>query len=365
MKKILTLVLALAMVLALAAPAMAFTSDSTGSSSITPTLSLYLVDYSDNGFFGVATLPTADRGYATNEIVAAVAELSVPVGATTAAYNTLTFGGTNVSLNVTDNASGVLRSVSAGTLGTTSFTLSTTSNTLTFNPTTLVPTALTSAVTYKYLFFAKVTADNATLTANLTDGAGVGSTFDSTTSQTSLVLNGVTYTVTKNYNSSSGGYYDILVGTYTGYTGDNIRLYVNASYQTTGMAISTSSYSNVPLGVTVGGVLGYLNGSTVVTSTSDAEYIALMDVYNTIAKGVFGLDYFKIGNYLYDSFFTGFTSPSTLTATVAIKPWTAYVTVPDTVVVTPPKTGDAAGIMGFVMIALAAAAAVVVRKVRA
>ena len=200
------------------------------------------------------------------------------------------------------------------------------------------------------------------MSVTLTDGTGVGSftTPVAGVSSMDLVLAGVTYHVVKTFSSTTGGTYAITVGTKTGYTNDVIVLSVDSSNKTTGMAITavgTTTYT-APLGVTVGGVLGYVNGATIVTSATDAEYAALMDVYNTIVKGVFGLDYFKIGNYLYDSFFTGFTSASSITATVNIKPWVAYVTVPSTTVVTPPKTGDAAGIMGFVMIVLAAAAAV-------
>jgi hypothetical protein len=47
-------------------------------------------------------------------------------------------------------------------------------------------------------------------------------------------------------------------------------------------------------------------------------------------------------------------SAHTIIATVDIKPWTAYVTIPDVpdIIVDPPKTGDAASIMGVVMVAL-------------
>ena len=102
MKKILTIALALVMVLALAVPAMAFTGTTTATSTTAPKLSIYLVDYSDSGFFGIATLPAADRGYAKNEIVAAIAEIAVLKGTNMTGYAAPYFSGTNVSLDVTD-----------------------------------------------------------------------------------------------------------------------------------------------------------------------------------------------------------------------------------------------------------------------
>ena len=41
-------------------------------------LKIYLVEYDDNDLFGFVTLPESDRGYAKNEIVAAVVELDIP-----------------------------------------------------------------------------------------------------------------------------------------------------------------------------------------------------------------------------------------------------------------------------------------------
>ena len=362
MKKILTIVLALVMVLALAVPAMAFTGTTTASSTTAPKLSIYLVDYSDSGFFGLATLPAADRGYAKNEIVAAIVELAVLKGTDMSGYGTLAFSGTNATLNVTDNTPATVKTVGDPAPA---FTLSSDGYTLTRTALATNLTAATADTTYKWLFFAKVQADAAVLTAKLTDGAGIGSAFAEGT--LTLVLGGVPYTVTKTAVGTTGYTYGVAVGGTGTYAGASFVLSTDSNYKTTGMSIDPAgaAIASQNLGVTVGGVLGYVSGASVVTSATDATYTAVMNVYNDVVKGVFGLDYFKIGNYLYDSFFTGFTSAKTITASVAIKPWTAYVTVPSTTVVTPPKTGDAAGIMGFVMIVLAAAAAVVVKKVRA
>ena len=361
MKKFLTIAMALVMVLALAAPAMAFTGTTTATSATAPKLSIYLVDYSDSGFFGLATLPAADRGYAKNEIVAAIAEMAVLKGTDMSGYGALYFKGTNATLNVTDNTPAAVRTVGDPAPA---FTL-TDNYTLTRNALATNLTAATADTTYKWLFFAKVQADGAVLSVTLTDGAGVGAAFSNST--LTLVLGGVPYTVTKTAVGTTGYTYGVAVGGTGTYAGASFVLSTDSNYKTTGMSIDPAgaAIASQNLGVTVGGVLGYVSGASVVTSATDATYTAVMNVYNDVVKGVFGLDYFKIGNYLYDSFFTGFTSAKTITASVAIKPWTAYVTVPSTTVVTPPKTGDAAGIMGFVMIVLAAAAAVVVKKVRA
>ena len=296
MKKILTIVLALVMVLALAVPAMAFTGTTTASSTTAPKLSIYLVDYSDSGFFGLATLPAADRGYAKNEIVAAIVELAVLKGTDMSGYGTLAFSGTNATLNVTDNTPATVKTVGDPAPA---FTLSSDGYTLTRTALASTLTAATADTTYKWLFFAKVQADGAVLTAKLTDGAGVGAAFNGS-GVLSLVLGGIPYTVTKATVGTTGYTYTIAVGGTGTYAGASIVLSTDTNNKSTGMAINGSN-----LGVTVGGVLGYISGATIITSATDATYTAVMNVYNDVVKAVFGLDYFKIGNYLYDSFFTG------------------------------------------------------------
>ncbi|HOR12936.1 MAG TPA: hypothetical protein PKX46_03340, partial [Clostridia bacterium] len=96
--------------------------------------------------------------------------------------------------------------------------------------------------------------------------------------------------------------------------------------------------------------------------TSGTEYDAAMKIYNDTVVGVFKMDFKLMGNFLRDKFFTDLVSGKTLAVTVNIKPWTAYVKVPDNVVVNPPKTGAAASILGFVMVALAGASAVALKK---
>jgi hypothetical protein len=108
MKKFLSLMLALVLALGLAAPAMAFTSDDSAAEDHPYDLDIYLVEYEDNDFFGMISLPPSDRGYAKNEIVAAVVELYVPKDETILPeeYGISLFGGDYVSLHVTDNYDG-------------------------------------------------------------------------------------------------------------------------------------------------------------------------------------------------------------------------------------------------------------------
>lgn len=359
MKKFFTLMLALIMAFALAVPAMAFTSDTTDDDDSVPyELDIYLVDYEGDEFFGFVSLPEADRGYAVNEIVCAVVELYVPKTQDPYddGYSTLVFSGDNVSLNVTDN------NISGSTA-----TLQTV-----YGPTTFdwdgdeISYDLkdndfynTSNRTYKWMFFAKVTDDDASLSATLIDGKSSGS-FSSTASVSSIqvTLSGEDYTITKSKASSStSGTYKIYVET-GDYAGSTITINVSSTYKSTGMSIDpVGSTGNTVLGVTVGGVLGVYDDAVI--KTSGDLYEEIMDIYTDVAQDIFGLDYMLIGNYVRDSFFEDLTSASTVSATVEIEPWTAYVTVPDTVVVDPPKTGDASSLLGFAVIALAVAAAAV------
>ena len=60
-----------------------------------------------------------------------------------------------------------------------------------------------------------------------------------------------------------------------------------------------------------------------------------MDIYEDVVVDVFGMDYMLIGNYVRKSFFEDLVSADTIIATVNIEPWTAYVSVPDNIVVDP------------------------------
>lgn len=346
MKKFLTLVLALVMALAIALPAMAFTTDTSEAVRKPYELDVYLVEYDNDEFFGITSLPPSDRGYAKNEIVAAIVELFIPKDEDPSkdGYTKLDIGGNNVSFAVNETKKE----------GTGAWTLNpkgTPADGWTANV-----ASVTGKKTLKWLVFAKVTGDDASITAKLVDGSAPADLVAGT--PVAYTLGGVNYTVTKGTNSYT---IDVKSGDYKD---AQIVIKVDSKNKSTAMIIrATASSAEYPLGVTVGGALGIVDGGVVKTSGSD--YNAVMDIYEDVVKDVFGMDYMLIGNYVRDSFFTGLTSSDTISATVEIKPWTAYVTVPDNIVVDPPKTGDAASIVGFVMIVLAAAAVVAVKKVRA
>ena len=350
MKKFVTLVLALVMALAIALPAMAFTSDTTEASTASPyEVDVYLVEYDNDEFFGITSMPPSDRGYAKNEIVAAVVELFVPKDKDPydSGYRSIDVYGENVTFAVNETGT---KTANAPAL----VAKTTAADGWKY---TLVDNALNGKNTFKWLVFAKVTGDDASISVDLVDGAG--NTGFSSNSLT-VVLAGDSYTVAKSFNTTTGGNYAVTS------TEGNFKVFVDKNYKSTGLSVSTPTTpsSFYALGFTVGGQLGVVDTDGVV-KTSGTLYDNIMDVYTDVVKGVFGLDYMLIGNYVRDSFWTGLTSGDTLTATVEIKPWTAYVTVPDNIVVDPPKTGDAASIVGFVMIVLAAAAVVAVKKVRA
>ena len=354
MKKFLTLVLALVLAFGLTVPAMAFTSDdSAADDSIPYDLSIYLVEYDDNDLFGIVALPESDRGYAKNEIVAAVIELDIPedeiIGAGPGGdgYTVLEITGDNVSYDVTDvpvmnqdAIDDVLVMVSDVEDG------------------WHISTALMGDdVTYKFLVFAKVTDDDASMTAKLIDGTPA-SDFDD--GPVAVTLEGVNYTITKSAADPITGDFSYTIAVLTGdYAGSDILIDVDEDNVSLGMTLDDGHY-DFALGVNTDGELGLVK--LAVIDTSGDDYDDLMDLYEDVVVDVFGMDYFLIGHYVRDSFFEDLTSADTLVATVDIEPWTAYVTVPDNIVVDPPKTGDAASIMGFVMVALAGSSAVALKK---
>ena len=356
MKKLLTLLLVLVLALGLTVPAMAFTSDDTEDVDHPFDLSIYLVEYDDNDLFGLVALPESDRGYAKNEIVAAVVELYVPKGENPYPdYQQLAIEGEDVDFDVTDNHT-IITTDNVGPIG--PFQTDDLSDGGYYPLGANTFDASSKAKTFKALVFAKITGDEASITVKLVDGEGVDGFDDG---ELQVTLDGDLYTITKHGVGSDDGFYMIVDA-----DGNKIRLYVDDDNKTVGMAInpdeatSASLPNFIPLGVNTDNELGIVVGATVKTDGDD--YDAVMDVYEDVVDDVFGLDYFLIGNYLRDSFFEDLISADTITATVDIEPWTAYVTVPDNIIVDPPKTGDAASIMGFVMVALAGSSAVALRK---
>ena len=362
MKRILILALALVLALGLAVPAMAFTSDSEAADDSVPySLKIYLVEYDDNDLFGIVTLPESDRGYAKNEIVAAVVELDVPEDESPAAdgYLNLVFGGVNVDLEVVDND----LTYGVPVLGTTA-TLTTADGTDLFVYDSVEDRLVRVAganfaddETYKWMFFAKVEDDDAMLVAKLVDGTSSQEfdDADATPDQITITLEGVDYIIDRNANS----YVITIDDTDSDYDGAVITIDIDDDNVSEGMSIDDGTY-DFALGVNTKNELGIVKGAVIDTSGDD--YDAIMDVYEDVVVDVFGMDYFLIGNYVRDSFFEKLSSADTVVAMVEIQPWTAYVTVPDNIVVDPPKTGDAASIMGFVMVALSGAGVVALRK---
>ncbi len=370
MKKFLVLVLAFMLAFALAAPAMAFTSDEQDNDDTPYSLDIYLVEYDDDDLFGYVSLPPTDRGYAKNEIVAAVVELDVPEDEDPEDdYGFIEFGGDHVSLDVSDNDNGKL--ACAG------FDKSTDKFTYDDDEDVLARDVdgdflnTTKDKTYKWLFFAKVTGDDASLYAKMVDGDKdaefkpvQGESSNSNDLTLTLTLSGDDYDIVKHFDGGDVDYYTI-----EDEDGNIVYLYVNDKYKTTGMAIDLFGDSDddgaigpIALGVNTSGVLGVVEGAKILTSGH--KYDDVMDVYEDVCQDVFDFDYYNIGNYLRDSFFENMVSAHTIIATVDIKPWAAYVTIPDApdIIVDPPKTGDAASILGFVMVALSGAGAVALKK---
>lgn len=366
MKKLLTMLLVLLLSVGLAVPALAFTSDTSEEEDHPYDLKIYLVEYEDNDLFGFATLPPSDRGYAKNEIVAAVVELFVPEDEeiTHEEYGKLVFGGDNVDLDVADNYDNggnidLLENKAVSDEG-----VMTTNSELIDDEIRTDIISMPGENTYKWLFFAKVTDDDASLYAKLIDGIGVHKFFEG---RLNLTLSGVEYRVAR-FGAKPNGDFAYSIFVLSGdYEDAEIYLDVDKDYKTIGMTINPTGGDDeedyFPLGVNTKNELGIVDPDNPAKILTDGEdYDDVMDVYNDVVVDVFGLDYFKIGNYLRDSFFEDLVSGDTIVATVDIEPWTPYVTVPDVIVVDPPKTGDAANLIGSAMVLLSSAAAIVLKK---
>lgn len=352
MKKLLTLALALVLALSIAAPALAFTSNVPSNDNSVPfELDVYLVEYEDNDFFGITTLPPADRGYAKNEIVAAVAELYVPKNEDPAdteyGYTEIEFSGENVRFDVTDNTKPLITSnVDTAKIPGTDYTITSDEVSVKLDAGDLASTA---NKTYRWLVFAKVTGDDASITFALR------TTPEAFSSEGVLDLGD--YDVTKAAAGTGFTYTVSEDGT------DLFIITVDKNYKSTGLKIvdDGTSYTVVAL---ANGSLGFISGGSLVDKGSKL-YGNLMDIFEDVFEDEFGFDFALLGNVVNDDFFFDYIGSDDVEATVDIKPYTAVITVPDEVVVNPPKTGDAANILGFVMLALAAAAVAAVKKVRA
>jgi hypothetical protein len=95
-------------------------------------------------------------------------------------------------------------------------------------------------------------------------------------------------------------------------------------------------------------------------------YASLLAFYEEWFEGKLGFSAYNEGNLLNANVWGTIAAAAIdVSDTVDIEPWTAYVKVPENIVVDPPKTGEAASVTGFITLLLAAAAMVVVKKVRA
>lgn len=361
MKKFLTLVLALVMALALTVPAMAFTSVTPGDD--TPyELDIYLVEHEDDSFFGLVGMPPSDRGYAKNEIVAAIVEIAVPKDEDLADdFASLVLSGDNVSLKVVENDISGSTATLYTSKGNQPFQYKSSDDELSTAALATYDTT-DSKTTVKVLFFAKVTDDDATLTATLNaDDSSFGTLGASYSSMTNALIVG-DYVV--KHASNSFLVYD--KDSFDPNPADAVKLFeitVDKDNKTEDLFIYDEDGVKYLAVNPEGGVFYNAAGTTRVTNK--AVIRDLQAIYEDAFVDDFGFDFSLVGGVLKESFFTGINGADDIEATVEIKPWTAYVTVPDNIVVDPPKTGDAASIVGFVMIVLAAAAVVAVKKVRA
>lgn len=107
MKRIATLALAFVLAIGVALPSLAYTNNASLEAGESPfTVDCYLVEYqSDDLFTGITTVVPANRGYAKNEIVAAIGTLTVPAGEDVygRGYVFLAFEQKQVNLNTLEN----------------------------------------------------------------------------------------------------------------------------------------------------------------------------------------------------------------------------------------------------------------------
>lgn len=400
MKKLLTLILILTLALSIAVPALAYTSyvPSTASPCV---LDIFLVDYNDALFGPSVSTPASNRGYTRNEIVAAVAQVTVDANIDiTDYYHELKFGGENISLNVADNQ------INAANFAMLRDTLNTTQVNWTrfydwhsgdneivkvFHAADTLPVS-TKKVTYGFLFYGKVLSDYAEMYVELSRGSVFSAlnTWNSVTPDylrpdtssrpaggvflNATVLNG-TPTQFMVLNS------DFIVYT-TGNDGTARHYYVSDhpsgnTLPTLLFEIKVDSknaanevtywHTGTPytLYMTAGGDVVISNIATgQILDYGKATYNSVLVSFNSYFEDL-GLALANRSNKMTHSFWQSVAGSLNTKETVSIDPWVPYVQIPEVEVVTPPKTGSAASILGFTFIALAGLAAVVMKKARA
>ncbi len=375
MKKLLPLLLATVLLLSPLSPALAFTADDNENTDNPVKINLYLVDYDDQNFLGIASLPAVNRGYAKNEIVAAVAELYIP-GLDTLKETSLrlrymwfVLSGENTDLLVSEN------NISEDPFGDMTAALTTGNVPVPMdafydeehNEISIQLTGVQvgdAGETYRWLFFAKVTDDNASLTATLYDGSkSISDGFTNPkpipdSAETIQTLTRSLYDLTLNISKIStpeGWEYHVMTSSMDFPKGTGFTIYVDDDHHSTGMELYiglSKGEEGVAMGVNTKGELGIIDPDhPAVILTSGELYDTYMEYYEDIVRDKAGLDYFKLGNYVRDSFFEGLTSEYTLTATAEIEPYTPYVSILQNIVLSPPKTDGGPGLVGFALAA--------------
>ena len=380
MKKQLTLVLALAFLVFAAVPAMAFTSDGENNLDEYP-IDLYLVEYddSDDFFYGsavVTSLPEDDRGYVTNEIVGAVASITVPKYASPADDMALYITGENVTFFRTTSSLAPIAGTTAENAGYEASNYYDEDGDFAgylFGDSDMFE-GISKEKTYQWLVFAKVDEDDASLTLTLESGYAAGDSLsvsqEGGSDSISFEVSDNDYSVyVKGYKTESG-YYLIELDGYNDYV---MVIFFDEGYETTAMFVVDED-SQAAYEVTTSSKLYEVASPTNFGSAEDFAETGLDDI--TVISGSvtnksvsrfldevcsdLDLDPFNCGNILRPAYFsTGSSTEGSVEVTVEISPWEAYLSVPDVVVVDPPKTGESATLAGYAMI-LAAVIGVVV-----
>lgn len=369
MKKLLILALALAMLLGLAAPALAYTTNVDTGVAGRYKIELSLIEYDSNGdiFSGMFKMKPNNRAYAKNEIVAAVAKVTVPKKADIQGdgYGNLQFKAKNMTFNVMENRrSGggfnLMRTISSTYwLDTDTWASNSEFTTLdialedaTTNRTPQLPIS-SSSKTYSWLVFAKITNDNAKLTfqsLKQVDFAAVAAGWANTgafaagqsngTANSYMVLNddyivikaGVNYFVFE--NAESNGAYkgaahprgELLFRIDIGRMGKTERLYLytrdyNGPTYRVFVEPSRIELDFFAVGNTVRGMR---DGDQVKPGSS--TYKSLQKFYERHFEKGLGFSAYNQGNTMTDKDWVKIADNTNLSASVDLEPWVPYPT---------------------------------------
>lgn len=387
MKKRLILLLALIMAFAFAAPANAFTNEKWTPAAKTPyALSIRLVEVED-GVLGVNfNAPATNRSYMKNEIICAIATLSVPKNTSVEAsgYAYLAFSGVNVSLNVTDNFSdastGVPKLICSANIPESNREFTTgagglaSSNEIRFDSASL-PANASSDAKYHFAFFGKLLSDKAFMNAFLTKAQAFH--VPAQNSPESAFIAAMGYGADAKYlpytedytvfmRSENGG---VL---YSVANADLDRLVFEVTTDRSGktdrmrIALPGATPADDIVYEVVGGIkkLIFSAANDLLTGENDTtdamrRYRALEAIYEDIVLGVFGFDYYRKGNVLQAEYFENYANKDDLLAEIAVKPLQSggNVQTPDNPIIHPPKVGDSQNALGYTMLALMALSA--------